>query len=138
MSIPLVNGRAYSYVDIKFVTLGVALPSVSAINYTQEQPKENHHGTGNNVVSRGRGPKNATASFDISMNDTEALRDAAPNGDLLDIPAFDIVVVYGNPQKPVTHVIKNFEFSDDGVESTTGDTDIKRTFAGTPSHIKYR
>jgi hypothetical protein len=138
MSIPLINGRAYSYVDITFVALGVALPSVSAINYTQEQPKENHHGTGNEPVSRGRGPKNATASFDISMNDTEALRDVAPNGSLLDIPPFDIVVVFGNPQSPRTHVIKNFEFSDDGVESTTGDTDIKRTFSGTPSHIKYR
>jgi hypothetical protein len=138
MSIPLINGRAYSYVDIIFVALSVPLPSVSAINYTVEQPKENHHGTGNNPVSRGKGPKSPTASFDISMNDVEALRDAAPNGDLLDIPAFDIVVVFGNPQKPVTHVIKNFEFSDDGVESTTGDTDIKRTFAGTPSHIKYR
>lgn len=138
MSIPLVNGRAYSYVDITFVALSVPLPSVSAINYTQEQPKENHHGTGNNPVSRGRGPKNATASFDISMNDVEALRNAAPNGDLLDIPPFDIVVVFGNPQSPVTHIIKNFEFSDDGVETSTGDTDIKRTFSGTPSHIKYR
>lgn len=138
MSQPLVNGIAYSYVDITFVALSVPLPSVSSINYTAEQAKENHYGTGNEPVSRGKGAKEYTASFDISMNDIEALRDAAPNGDLLNIPPFDIVVVFGNPQKPVTHVIKNFEFSNDGVESSQGDTDIKRTFTGTPSHIKYR
>lgn len=138
MSVPLVNGTAYSYVDITFVALAVPLPSVSSINYTVEQPKENNWGTGNNPVSRGKGAKNPTASFEISMNDIEALRDAAPNGDLLDIPPFDIVVVFGNPQKPVTHVVKNFEFSDDGVETAQGDVDVKRTFTGTPSHIKYR
>jgi len=138
MSIPLVNGQAYDYVSITFVALGVPLPSVSAINYTAEQAKENNYGTGNEPVSRGRGAKMYNASFDISMNDTEALRDVAPNGDLLNIPPFDIVIVFGNPQKPVTHIIKNFEFGDDGVEASQGDTDIKRTFSGMPSHIKYR
>jgi len=138
MSQPLINGQAYDYVSITPLALGVPLPSISAINYTSEQTKENNYGTGNEPVSRGRGAKTYTASFDISMNDTEALRDAAPNGNLLDIPPFDFVIVFGNPQKPVTHIIKNFEFSDDGVETTQGDTDIKRTFTGTPSHIKYR
>lgn len=136
--IPLINGRAYDYTQITAVVLGVPLAGISAINYVTEQEKKNNFGTGNQPVSRGRGPKDPTASMEISMNDVEAIRDVAPNGDLLDIPPFDIVIVFGNIQKPVTHVLKNAEFSNDGVETTQGDTDIKRTFDLTPSHIKYR
>jgi hypothetical protein len=138
MSVPLINGRAYDFVQITAVVLGVPLPSISNVNYLEEQEKTNNFGTGNRPVSRGQGPIDSSGSFDISMNDIEALRDAAPNGSLLQIPAFDIVVVYGNPQKPVTHVLKNVEFTNDGVEAAQGDTDIKRTFDVVISHIKYR
>lgn len=138
MAIPLVNGKAYDFALITVVALGVPIPSVSDIKYTEEQEKENNFGLGNRPVSRGQGAINASGSLDISMNDIEALRDVAPNGSLLQIPAFDIVVVYGNPQKPVTHVLKNCEFIDDGVETTQNDKDVKRTFGLVISHIKYR
>ncbi len=74
------------------------------------------------------------------MNDVEALRDtvAAQGGSLLAIPAFDITVTYLNAQKVVTHVLKNCEFTNDGVETTQGDTDVVRTFDLTVSHITYR
>lgn len=136
--IPLINGRAYDYTQITAVVLGVPLAAISAISYVTTQDKTNNFGTGNQPVSRGRGAKDTTGSLEISMNDTEAIRDAVANGDLLDIPPFDIVIVFGNIQKPVTHVLKNVEFSNDGVESTQGDTDLKRTFDITVSHIKYR
>lgn len=138
MSVPLVNGRAYDFTQIILQITGVPLPSPKSINYTEEQTKENNFGTGNRPVSRGQGPIDANASIELSMNDVEALRDAAPNGSLLQIAAFDIVVTYVNLQKPVKHVLKNCEFTDDGVESSQGDTDISRTFNLKPSHIKYR
>ena len=138
MALPLINGKAYDFVLITAVVLGVPLPSISNINYIEEQEKTNNFGLGNRPVSRGQGAIDASGSFDISMNDIEALRDAAPNGSLLQIPAFDIIVVYGNPQKPVTHVLKNVEFTNDGVEASQGDTDIKRTFDIVISHVKYR
>jgi hypothetical protein len=72
------------------------------------------------------------------MNDIEALRDAAPSGSLLQIPAFDVTVVFGNPQKPVVHVLKKVEFTNDGLDSTQGDTDLKRTFDLVISNVKYR
>jgi len=138
MSVPLINGKAYDYVGITAIVLGVPLPSISQINYTEEQEKTNNFGTGNRPVSRGKAAIEASASFEISMNDVEALRDVAPDGSLLLIPAFDIIIVYGNPQKPVTHVLKNCEFTNDGVETSQGDTDIKRTFDLVISHVKYR
>lgn len=138
MALPLVNGQAYDYTQIVVNILGVEISGVSSINYTQEQPKTNNYGTGNNPVNRGRGAKECSASFELSMNEVEALRDIAPNGSLLDIPSFDISVTFGNAQKVVTHTIKNAEFSNDGVETSQGDTDIRRTFDLTPSHILYR
>ena len=138
MSVPLINGRAYDYTQIEAVVLGVSLAGISAINYTEEQEKVNNFGTGNRPVSRGHGAIDSSGSLDISMNEVEALRDAAPNGSLLQIPAFDVVVVFGNPQKPVTHVLKNVGFLNDGMESTQGDTDITRTFDIVISHVKYR
>ena len=138
MSVALINGRAYDFTQIQAVVLGVPLPSISSITYLEEQEKENNFGVGNRPVSRGHGAINANGSVDISMNDIEALRDAAPNGSLVQIPSFDIVVVYGNPQKPTTHILKNCEFLDDGVEATQGDKDLKRTFGLVISHVKFR
>jgi hypothetical protein len=137
-NIPLINGRAYSYVDVIVKIAGVPTPSVSKISYTEEQQKENSYGTGSRPVARGAGKIEAKASLEISMNDIEAMRDVSPNGSLLKLPPFDIEVHFLNEQKVVTHTIKNCEFTNDGVEAGTDDKDIKKSFDLIPSHILYR
>ena len=104
----------------------------------QEQEKVNNFGAGSNPVSRGHGAKNASGSVTISMNDVEAIRDAALGGSLLAIPSFDISVTFLNAQKVVTHVLKNVEFLNDGVEATQGDTNLERAFDVVLSHIVWR
>lgn len=134
----LINGQAYDFTQIVFKILGVEIKSLSQINYTEEQEKENNYGTGTRPVSRGKGAITAACNFTISMNDIEAIRDVAPDGSLLKLPPFDIEVTYLNSQKIVTHVIKNCEFTTDGVEGSQGDKDLKKAFDVLPSHIKYR
>ena len=134
----LINGTAYDFTQIIFSILDTPIAGVKAINYTVEQTKENNFGTGNQPVSRGRGAKNPTGSVEISMNDVEALRDVAQDGDLTNIPPFDIVITYGNPQNVVTHRLIATEFTNDGVEATQGDTDISRTFDLVIGEVKYR
>lgn len=140
MATPLINGRAYDFTEIVVSMLGGPVVGVKSINYTEEQEKTNNFGQGNRPVSRGQGAIEASASIEISMNDVEALRDtvAAQGGSLLAIPAFDISVTYLNAQKVVTHTLKNCEFTNDGVETTQGDTDVVRTFDLVCSDIKYR
>jgi len=138
MAQPLVNGQAYDFTQIVLIIGGVSVTGVSAINYITEQEKANNFGVGNWPASRGRGPRDASGSIELSMNEVEAIRDAAPNGDLTAIAPFDIKVYFGNIQNPVTHVLKNAEFMNDGVETSQGDTDIRRTFDLIISHIKYR
>lgn len=137
-NIPLINGRAYSYVEVVVKIAGVEIPSVSKISYTEEQQKENNYGTGSRPVSRGIGKIEPKASIEMSMNDVEAIRDVAPDGSLLKLPPFDIQVTFLNAQKVVTHVVKSCEFTNDGVEAGTDDKDIKKSFDLIPSHIVYR
>jgi hypothetical protein len=136
--LPLINGRAYDFTQIVVKILGAPMVSVSAINYTEEQSKENNFGAGNRPVSRGHGAINASGSVTLSMNDVEAIRDVAPDGSLLKIEPFDIQVSFLNRQKVVTHILKNCEFTDDGVEGSQDDKDLKKSFALVISHVKYR
>jgi len=134
----LINGRSYSYVDISAVGLGGAFPGMKSISYDVNQEKPNNWGTSVDPVSRGKGKKDPTGSLDLSMNDIEALRDAAPNGSLLDIPMFNLILVYGNPQKPVTHILENLEFTNDGNTGTEDDTDLTYTLNFVFAKLKTR
>ena len=138
MAAPLVNGQAFSYVQITPLFLGVPLVSMTSITYEEVQEKADNMGTGNRPVSRGRAGIIATGSIELSMNDIEAMREVAPNGSLLAIPASDFVLVFGNPQNIQTHVLKNLEFTNDGGAGTQGDTDLKLTLNFIISDVQYR
>ena len=135
----LVNGRAYDYVNIVLTILGVPIVSVSSINYLEEQEKTNNMGASNRPVSRGHGSIDSNGSIEVSMNDIEALRNVAPDGSLLKIPSFDIVVTFLNSEHMVrNHVLRFCEFLDDGTETSSGDTDVKRTFGLIIGEVKFR
>ena len=138
MAAPLVNGQAFSYVQITPLFLGVPLVSMSSITYEEVQEKVNNMGTGNRPVSRGRGAIDASGSIELSMNDIEAMREVAPEGSLLLLPASDFVLVFGNPQNVQTHILKNLEFTNDGGTGTQGDTDLKLTLNFVISNVQYR
>jgi len=135
--VALINGKSYDYVSITLAILGVPIEGVKSINYTEEQEKTNNYGTGEKPVSRGRGEITCSGSLELPMEEVEKIRAASINGSMLKIEMFDIIVVFGVVGKVVVHTLKNCEFMDDGVECSTGDTQISRSFAIIPSHIKY-
>lgn len=137
--VPLINGRSYDFTQIAATINGVIVASISSLEYSEEQKKENNYGAGERPVSRGHGAIEAKAKMTISMNDIEAIRNSAPNRSLLKIPAFDIVVTYLHPTAAqiVNHVLKNAEFVSDGVSGSQGDTDLKRDFDLILSHVVY-
>ena len=138
MAAPLVNGRAFDFVQLTPLFLGVPLVSMSSITYEEIQEKINNFGIGNRPVSRGRGAIDASGSIELSMNDLEAMREVAPNGSLLLLPASDFVLVFGNPQNIQTHILKNLEFTNDGMTGAVGDTDLKLTLNFVISDVQYR
>lgn len=138
MAAPLINGRAFDYAQITPLFLGVPLVSMTSITYEETQEKVNNFGTGNRPVSRGHAAIEASGTIELSMSDIEAMREAAPNGSLLQIPASDFVLVFGNLQNIQTHVLKNLEFTNDGGSGTQGDTDLKLTLNFVISDVQYR
>ena len=137
MATPLINGQAYDYASIIITMLGGPVVSAKSISYKEEQEKTNNFGQGNRPISRGKGAIEASASIDISMNDIEAIRDISPDRSLLKLPAFDVTVTYLNNQRVVTHVIKNCEFLNDGVETSQGDVDVVKSLDMVASHVVY-
>lgn len=137
MAEALINGDAFDYSQITPLYLGGALVSMTSINYDEEQEKTNNMGTGNRPISRGRGPIDAKGDIELSQNDIEALRDIAPNGSLLQLPASDFILVFGNLGNIRTHILKNLEFTTDGGGGSTGDTDLKKTLSFIISDVKY-
>ena len=133
----LVNGKAYSYVQLVIGYLGVALNGVTSIDYEETQEKTNNYANGEYAVSRGYGKVETTGTIELSMNVIEALRDAAPDRSLLKIPSSDMVLTFGNSQKVVTHVLKNMEFTTDGGGGADGDTDLRKSLGIIFSHVQY-
>lgn len=96
-------------------------------------------GTGNFPVSRGHGPKDTTGSMELSMTDVEAMRDAAPNRSILDLPSSDFQVVFGNISAGVKkHILRNLEFTTDPGGGASGDMDLKVTLDFVASHVDHK
>ena len=135
--VPLINGKAYDFGSIVCTILGVPIAGITKIMYSQTQEKQDNFGSGYNPVSRGYGKKEATCSISLSMNEIAAIRAAAPNRSLLDIPSFDITVTFLNAQLVITDVIKNCEFKSDKYEGAQGDMDANIDLDLICSHIEF-
>jgi len=134
---PLINGKTYSWGDISVVLFGRKIVGIVSVKYETEQDKENNYGAGNNPVNRGYGNKKATARITLYSEEVTALELAAANGDLLDIPPFDIIVSFMNDGQPMTtHVIKNAEFLKDGRDAKQNDQKIEIELPLICSHIQ--
>lgn len=137
--IPLINGVAHAYADIKMPIMGVGMGGVTAISYSQTREKQDNYGLGDVPVSRGYGQRKATASITMLAESVAILEKGAPNGDITLYPPFDIPVVYipEGSTNFTTHVIKNFEFTKNGRDSKAGDMGIEVQLEGICSHINF-
>jgi len=134
----LINGRAYSWGDIKCVVLGTPVAGISSISYEDEQEIEDNYGAGRLPVSRGHGQITTTASLTLQMEELVALQKVAPGGRLQDIPAFDIVVSYlpGNGTV-TTDILKNVQFKKNARAPKQGDKKIESEIPLAISHIQW-
>lgn len=136
--IPLVNGRAYSWADIKINIGGNLVQGITAIKYDEEQEKEDQFGAGNLPVERGYGNKKATASMTLLASEVVGLQKSAPNKNICDIAPFDIVVAVMNTNGAVTtDVIKNCEFTKNSRDVKQNDKKIEVELPLICSHILW-
>lgn len=126
MATPLINGTSYSWADVTLTMLGTPFTGVRAISYKASQEKVNNYGIGSEPVSRGRGRKSYEGSITFLAEEWKNIIAAAPNGEPLDIGAFEISIKWITTSGVVQETkLKFVEFTEHGVDMSEGDTMVE-------------
>lgn len=124
----LVNGINYAWTNVNLVLFGVPVKGITKISYKKKAEKTNNYGAGSEPVSRGIGRNEYEASIEIYRDEWQRIIDVAPSKSPLDIPAFDIPIVFGGSRVTAnTDVLLACEFLEDAFDVSEGDTSIKIT-----------
>jgi len=125
MPVPVVNGINYSWANISVILFGVPVVGIMGINYKRKQEKKNNYGAGQQPVSRGYGNYEYDGDLELYMDTWKAIIAQSPNRDPTQIPPFDIPVTFSGSGVLVTKdVLRYCEFTEEGMESKSGDTKI--------------
>lgn len=121
-------GVQYGWGNITAILFGSPLVGITKIEYKSTQKKDNLYGFGRDVVGRGYGNFEYTGSLEVYTEEWIKIIKASATGDPLQIPPFNITVVYaGTGVVPVRDVLYNVEFLENPLTSSQGDTSIKVT-----------
>jgi hypothetical protein len=135
---PLINGQAYSWVDIVVNVLGVPIAGITEITYSEEAEITDNYGQGRRPVSRGHGKIEAEASMTIDRAEYNALIQAAPGKNLMNIPEFDIQVAYlPEGSSPTVDILKNVRFKSNKGGASEGDTNVMAELELVISHVEW-
>ena len=123
--IPIINGINYDWASITFTLFGVPITQVTKITYSRRQKKENNYGAGYVPVSRGYGNLEFEASIELYTDQWFQIIALAHNNDPLQIPPFDIPVIFANSgQTPIKYVLRSCEFTEDPFSGSQGETKL--------------
>jgi hypothetical protein len=122
MTTPIINGKTYSWSDIKLTLLGRTLVGISDISYEDSEDINPVRGQGKFPVNYVQGNYNAQASITLEMSEVEMLQKLLPSGQRLqDIKPFNITIIYTNyDAPPVKHVLKGCKFKGNNRKSSAG------------------
>lgn len=139
-TVPLINGREYSWADITVLIGGVPLAGITAVEYKETWSVENHRGAGIYPVSRSTGVPIATAKIAIDMNEILALQSQSRTGSLRDLPPFTLQISYipdGVTGMIVHDVVHNCQFQSNERKWKEGDMRQTVEYELVPTHITW-
>lgn len=110
ITVPLINGIAYSWSSINVRIAGFEVVGITEINYGDSVAKQDLYGTGKYPVERSEGIYKATVEVGFLPSVVEALVEKSPTGRLQDLGVFDIIVIFLVGDNRRTHKIRNVEF----------------------------
>jgi len=124
--IPIINGVQYDWGSISLPLLGITpVTQITKISYIRKQKKENIYGAGYDPIGRGYGNKEYEGSIEMYSDLWFQIINAAPNNDPLQIPYFDLPVVFANTgQSPVRDILRAVEFLEDPFAASQGETKL--------------
>lgn len=126
---------AYTLADARIEFIGLAgstiISGVSDFDAELTREKANNAGTGKNPVSRSRGSKDGTGSMTMEVASRRSLLNAYPtSNDLTDIPPGVLKITLENDEGDIdVHTFNAFEFTNDGLNVTTGGESAKRSYS---------
>lgn len=109
------NSKEYDWANIEVVMLGKVVGGLRGVTYKASQEKELIYGRGNKPRAVQKGNKSYEGSISLLQSELEALLLTVSKGkNIVDIPAFDIVVAYApdTAGNIVTDIIKNVELTE--------------------------
>lgn len=136
--IPLINCKSYEWADIICNILGVPIVGITSIMYSEKQDMKNIYGAGNRPVSRAYGNIEPNAKLTLLMEEVEAIQAVAPGGNIMNIPEFNVTIVYIDPSLVTrTHILRNVRFTGNVRDIKQGDTSIGVEMDLIISHVEW-
>lgn len=121
----LVNGVNYAWVNVTLVLFGVPVKGIKKISYKKKTEKTNNYGAGPEPISRASGRSEYEASIQVYRDEWQRIILVAPSKNPLEIPPFDIPVVFGGSRVTAhTDILQACEFTEDAFDVNEGDTSI--------------
>lgn len=111
----VINTKEYAWADVELFMMGRPVTGARGVKFKSSQEKEVIHASGNEPVGVGHGNKTYEGELTLLQSEVEALTIAAGTGnDIVDIPAFNIVVAFAPKLGDVKSVytIKFAEFTE--------------------------
>ena len=123
--VTLPNGVSESWINQSVILFGVPLLGITKLTIMASQVKENNYGMGAEPTARGYGRKEYSGTLTVYYDEIKRILTASPNRNLLDIPMFDIPILFASSRtSPYKITIKSVEFTSNGIDHSEGDTKI--------------
>lgn len=122
------DGKAYDSGDVVITLLGSQANEVEDISYGTKQDHQLNYALGSTRAKTwSRGKVSHECSMTIAMTEAVLIEKAAPNGDLLALPPFDVHVTYINEFNDIINDTITCKFMDQGRE-VQGDMGLKKKY----------
>lgn len=131
-------GKMAGWNSVSVTMLGRTIEGITQLAYNDSQETENAYGRGGKPIGRAVGNYTATASITLYKEEVIALQLAiGPGNNIMDIEPFDISVLYEYQGKIFKDVIRNCQFTNNGVDVKQNDKTIATQYTLMPSHIDW-
>ena len=131
-------GKMAGWNSISATMLGRTLEGITQLAYGDSQEVENVYGRGGKPIGRATGNYTPTASITLLKEEVIGLQMAVGSGNnIMDIEPFDISVLYEYKGLIYKDVIRNCQFTNNGVDVNQNDKTIATQYTLLPSHIDW-
>lgn len=131
-------GKVAGWNSVTATMLGRTLEGITQLAYNDSTEKENAYGRGKMPVGRAEGNYAAACTMTLYKEELIALQlSVGPGNNIMDIEPFDISVLYEYSGMIYKDVIRNCQFTNNGVDTSQNDKTITTQLTILPSHIDW-